>query len=223
MYNIEREPSEYLLACFFAECETQFRFLETKHGFKYFSGLVDYKGGRQIITPYKNQTIENGFQAMTRYEKDDDAFEIIFDDMYLSLEGYAYYNRINRFEFSEVLEAAKKTDSVLTGKKPVHHRDGVREAIEQIATPFKNHIKHFVAPTPKLIERALTMRGKRIEHKVRSHYEAIVQEACAKAAKAFLKKNYQSVIELLSPYERDLSAADLKKLEKAKKNCQMPL
>ncbi len=222
MYNIEREPSEYLLACFFAECETQFRFLETKHGFHYFSGLVEYKGGRQIITPYKNQTIENGFQAMTRYEKDDDAFEIIFDDMYLSLEGYAYYNRINRFEFSEVLEAAKKTDSALTGKKPVHHRDGVREAIEQIAAPFKSHIQYFIDPGEKQIERALTMRNKRMEHNIRAHHETIVQEASAKAAKAFLEKNYQFVIELLSPYKKDLSAADLKKLEKAKKSCKTP-
>ena len=227
MYNKKQEPSKDLLSCFFTECETQFRFLELEHGFHYFSGLVQYKGGRAIITPYKDhkdQTIKNGFQAMTRYEKDDDAFEIVFDDMYLSLEGYAYYNRVHRFEFSEMLEAAKRSDSaILIKKKSVSHKESLRETVKQMAAPFRSHIEHFIKPNPKLIERALTMRGKRMEHQIRSHYKTIIEESCTKAAKAFLEKNYQSVIKLLMPYERDLSAADLKKLEKAKQNCKSPV
>ena len=42
MVGMLQNNARDLLTCFFAECESGFRFLELKHGYSYMSGLVDY-------------------------------------------------------------------------------------------------------------------------------------------------------------------------------------
>ena len=102
-----QEPTEQLLACFFTECESQFRFLEQKYGFTYLSGLVEYRGGRQIIQPYQNQAVEPPFQAVTRYEKDDVCLEITYGDKEQVLEPYVYFGTIYRLAAAEILMARR--------------------------------------------------------------------------------------------------------------------
>ncbi len=220
MGNKEQDSSQELLTCFFAECETQFRFLELKHDYHYFSGLVHYSDGRQVITPYKNQSIDGVFWAATRYEKDESVFEIIFGDKDFSLEGYACFDRINRFGFEQIMDAAKKPNADIGGGRQIYSAEEVQETLQDIAQPFKNHLQYFTRPSPKLIERALNMRGKRMQHQIYERYKSMVEDASAKAAKAFLEKDYGAVVELLLPFERDLSASDRKKLEKARAKCK---
>ncbi len=218
MGKVVQISSRELLTCFFEECEVRFNFLERKHGFSYISGLVSYKGGRQIITPYKNQDALDSFWATTRYEKDNDSFEIVFADGEFRVEGFACYNRIDRFAFTEILRAAKKPNPVISGNPWVQHREAMQETIQQMADSFKGHAACLLDPGEKLIDRAYAMRAKQIERQIRNQYKADVKSASTKAAKAFRAKDFREVIELLSLYEKDLGPSDRKKLEKARKS-----
>ena len=220
MTNKLRDSSRDLLACFFSECESRFRFLEQRHGYSYLSGLVEYRQGRQIITPYQGEDILGSFRAVTRYEKDDLSLEILYGDAEYSVEGYAYFQHIYRLNLSEILSAVKKSDHDIRGNWLVTRKDMLEKTLNGMAESLRKHKRFFIDPNPKIIDRAMTMRSKRIEQAVREQYRKDIQHASTQAARAFMEKNFRRVVEIYSPYEKDLNAADLKKLMLARKNLQ---
>ena len=218
MNNKLRASSGDLLTCFFTECESQFRFLEQKHGYSYLSGLVEYRGGRQIITPYRNQFIDGPFRAVTRYEHDSINLEIVYGDKDYALEAYACYEHIYRLSLSDILSAVKKPDAGRTRHWLVTHEELVQDSVRSIANTVRKQWRHFLNPKPKVIERALSIRSKLMEQAIREQYKQEMDMASREAAKAFLEKDFTMVLMLLMPYERDLSPGDAKKLGLARRS-----
>ena len=219
----ESGPSaQDLLSCFFSECERHFRFLEQKHNFGYLSGLVEYQRNYKIIKPFQDKVAlpnaREDFTAITRYERDEMAIEIGFSKIQLSIEGHVYFDPVQRFEFSEVLTAAKKHAQGIGGDIGLTHEDMIASALEDMAKDMKTHIKYFVKPQNKLIERAQVIRSKRIEHAVREHFKTLLEDTSRDAARAFMNKDYKKVMTLLQPFEPYLPNADMKKLILARKH-----
>ena len=192
--------------------------MEQKHGYSYLSGLVEYRQGRQIITPYNRQNIQGPFLAVTRYEKDNQSLEILYGDKEFAIESYLYYDQVYRLSLGQMLAAVKKSDAGPTRHWLVTHEDLIVESIAGIARTVKKQWRHFLCPTPKIIERALTIRGKLMEQAVREQHKQDIEDASREAARAFMEKDFLKVIALLVPYERHLSASDLKKLTLARRN-----
>ena len=161
MNNKTRGSAQNLLACFFKEGENRFRFLENKHGYSVISGLVEYRQGRQIITPWRGQAVTEPFRAVLRFEKDDQALEIFYGEKEFIIEGYAYYDRFYRLGMGEMLRAVRKGDPDTTRSWLAIHEDLVAESMQRMAHTVKRHWKPFLRPAPKIIERALTIRSKR--------------------------------------------------------------
>lgn len=206
-----------LLQCFFAACEKEFRFLEQEHGYRYISGLAEYRDKYQIIVPYQNQGITDDFLAMTRYEKDDKAFEILFSSDHFVLEGHVYYDPVNRFEISEILAAAKKDHKGMIGGWGLSQSDVLTQTIQSMAKNLSENIGYYLKSDERLMSRALVIRNKRIEQAVRKQFKLQVTSACKQASKAFVQKNYEHVVKLLQPLEFYLDPSDLKKLKLARK------
>ncbi len=215
MNHVVRASSRDLLSCFFEECEKQFRFLERQHGFLYLSGLAEYKKNYKIIVPYLNAPVKEPFLALTRYEKDDQAIEILYGADNFTIEIFLYLDAITRLSLKDLM-LAMRIDTVFS--KPLVWMTEVgmlRESLEVFAKALQQYNKKFLNPSEKLIDRALTMRGKLTEQAVRAHYEVAKNEASAKAAQAYVRKNYPLVVEVLTPFVKDLGPADLKKLKRA--------
>lgn len=211
-----------LLACFFNECERNFRFLEEGHHFGYLSGLVEYHKNYKIIKPYKNSMpnsqISGNFLAITRYEREELALEIQFSKSKLALEGYMYLDGIHRLEFSEILAAAKKETSEVARSAGLSDTVLIEAAVKSMSTAIKEHKKYFISPSERQIERAATIRHTRLEQAVREHFKMQILDACTEAARAFTGKNYKRVVDLLEPVEAHLTMADSKKLNLARKH-----
>lgn len=86
-----------------------------------------------------------------------------------------------------------------------------------MAESLKDNLQIFTDADQKIIDRARTMRSRRMKQAIYNQYKKDLKEVCARAAKAFINKNYRQVIEYLMPYEQDLPKADLKKYEIAKR------
>jgi len=206
-----------LLQCFFASCEQHFRFLEKDHKFSYISGLAEYRDNHKIIKPYHNHNVTTDFIALTRYEKGMQAIEILYGEQHFFLEGYVYYDKIQRFEFSEVLAAVKKDDRYIAGEWGLTDKSMIEKVIKKIAGTLESNIDLYTQRNEKVLARASVIRNKRIEQAVRKHFEKQIHEACLYAAKAFVEKNYAEVVALLQPLAFYLNAGDLKKLRLAEK------
>lgn len=212
-----------LLTCFFTECERQLRFLEQEHGFYYLSGLTRYHNGRQIIMPYQGQDYTPPFFATTRYELGDLALEVTYSDETYRLEVQVFYNRIQRLQLHEILKAAKKMvwlrDQDFIASSP----RALKKCIERIQAVLHKHGDLVLTPSDRLLEKAQAIRDTLLEQNIREQYKKDMHQASTLAARAFLQKEFPRVIELLSPYERDLGAADLKKLDQARKKILLSL
>ena len=194
------ESAENLLPCFFSECESQFRFLEQEHGYTYLSGMVEQHQTRQIIRPYKkNQETPETFQAITRYEKDDHVLEITYGKKEFIIESYTYFDHVYRLTLCELLAAAKRENKDVKANRWNLREEQITEVIKKMAASFKENKDDFLNPNPKTIDRALTMRSKRIEQGVRDIYKESLKHISVEAARAFLKKDFKKVIELLTP------------------------
>ncbi|MCK5284996.1 MAG: hypothetical protein KAJ86_05360 [Alphaproteobacteria bacterium] len=204
-----------LLTCFFAECESAFRFLELNHGYSHISGIVNYKQGRQIIIPYKGQSIDGCFLVVTRYEKNNHAIEIIYGGAEFMIEVYSFFDQIHRLSFSDILRATKKKNIILNNNQWLMRESQIKYTICLMADVIEKNKTAFITPSKNFIDRALTMREKRMENLIRAQYNRDKAYVCILAAKAFLNKDYRRVIELFRPFERDLSIADKKKLRLA--------
>lgn len=223
MNHVVRASSRDLLACFFEECEKQFRFLERQHGFLYLSGLAEYRKNYKVITPYLNGPVKEPFLALTRYEKGERAVEILYGEDNFTIEIFMYLDAITRLSLKDLM-LAMRIDSVFA--KPLVWMTEIgmlRESLEVFAKALQQNDRKFLNPSEKLIDRALTMRGKLTEQTIRAHYEVAKNEASEKAAQAFVRKNYGVVVEILEPFIKDLGAADLKKLKRAQEKLGLPV
>ncbi|MCC7305841.1 MAG: hypothetical protein IT558_06235 [Alphaproteobacteria bacterium] len=219
MISHEAVVTDSLLACFFTECEKEFRFLEQELGFTYYSGLAEYREGRLVIQPYDpGENYESNGQAVTLYEKDATAFEISYNQENFVLDLYLYFGQVYRLELSEMLRAAKK--EMLPGMDaPFHVRPAeLAKVLKEAALLLRDNKDVILHPDGKILDRALTMREKLLEQRIREQYRKAFDAAREQAARAFLHKDYRQVLLLLSPFERDLDPADVKKLDIARKN-----
>lgn len=214
--DISDTAAQTALTKFFSECESKFRFLELQHNFSYLSGLTEYKNNSKIIKPYAHQELDNSFLAVTRYEKNETAFEITFSPSTSKLECLAYYGPILRFSLEEILIAGRRSQDAgdqtlsLTVTETPH-------TLAKIADTLQNNMDIFCAPSEKMIGRALTIRNARLETAIRKNFAERLKSLTFSAARAYREKNYRQVIALLNPYKNYLGAAELKKLELAKK------
>lgn len=214
-----RASSSDLLACFFSECEKRFRFLEQRHGYSYLSGMATYKNNYKIIVPYTHtSSVQDPFLAVTRYEKDNHALEILYGDDDYIMEVFIYIDPITRISLKDLM-AAKRVPYAMPDKMSwVTQNALIEKMVQAFAHTVKEHKKSFLLPDAKLVERALTMRSKLTEQTVRAHYKKGMEDASVRAAQAYMQKNYQEAVETLEPFEKNLSKSDLKKLKLAREN-----
>ncbi len=207
-----------LLRCFFSECERNFRFLEERYGYHFICGLAEYQKNYKIIKPLNDQKIYDSFSAITRYEKEEHAIEIVYGNEQFLIEAYTFYNPYDRFELSEILTAARRNDEELNGDWGVTNPDLIQKTIKRLANNLQSHARIVLDPKAKLLERAMTIRNTRLEQAIRQKHSDSIENACKDAASAFRKKDYRRVVQLLEPHKGYLKKADIKKLERARKS-----
>jgi len=211
--------AEQLLKCFFSECERQFRFLEQRYGYNFFCGLSEYQKNYKIIRPYNGQQeIGESFLATIRYEKDHTAIEIIYSSDQFFIEGYMFYSPADRFEFSEILTAARKSNGNIAGDWGITDNFIITKTLQTMSACFEKNSHILLDPSVKLMDRALRIRHTRLEQAIRTQHSENIKEICAQAALAFREKNYRLVVKLLEPCRDYLKKADLKKLDRARQN-----
>jgi hypothetical protein len=208
--------AQITLKKFFSECESKFRFLELHYNFIYLSGLVEHKNNSKIIKPYAHQELDNSFLAVTRYEKNETAFEITFSPSASALECLAYYGPILRFSLEELLIAGRRSQDAGEQALSLTITD-TPHTLTKIADTLQNNMDIFCAPSEKMIGRALSIRNARLETAIRKKFSERLKSLTFSAARAYREKNYRQVIALLHPYKNYLGAAELKKLELARK------
>ena len=211
----EQFPLSALLKCFFAESENHFGFLERRYGFTPISGMIEYFKNYKIIKPFREQDIESSFSAVARYEKNNQALELTYGDDQFSIQGYAYFNPVDRYEFSEIMDAARKQfqthdDWGLTNP------DMIAATTQELAKTVSSNARIFLDPSPRLLERIQTIRDTRLEHAIRQRHSDTLKIVGLEAARAYREKDYRRVIELLEPHRHYLKKAELKKLDRAK-------
>ncbi|MCF8496213.1 MAG: hypothetical protein K9G62_06060 [Alphaproteobacteria bacterium] len=218
MSTVPAYAADTLLSCFFKRCEEHLTFLETRHGYAPVIGLTRFSRGRQIIYPYRPGNTALPFRACARFENGALTLEFSYGEDDLRLDVFLYYRNIYRLSLPEILEAAQKQDSSCESKTHLATPACVAEAIENLAFSIRAHKRYFLKENERLIEKALTMRAIRLEHKIREQLRSDLSLVSVRAAEAYAHKDYKKVIALLTPYKNYLSPADIKKLEKARAN-----
>lgn len=218
MNQIVSANSHDLLTCFFQESEKQFRFLEEEHGYMYLSGLAEYQKNYKIIKPYKNdrQDGKPPFFAVTRYEKQTHAIEILYGDKQYVLEIYIYPDMVTRLNLREIIAAMRSDYPIMQNVSHLLEKEKITQSLALFSQVMQKNPK-IIEPSERLIERATTMQSKLMEQGVREHLKKLVQNASILAAEAFVDKNYTKVIDLLEPLEGYISISDQKKLNIARK------
>lgn len=218
--NHKLEYSDFLNR-FFAVCEKQFYVLE-ELDFNKIYGLVHYRNMSQIIEPYNGQSVELPIIVVCRYEKDEIALEIKYDSAQYCLEALIYYHWVHRLSWQDLINPHLSVADRIDPHFQVHLSSLVQK-IEQYRDLLRGNIKTLTNPDPKRVDEALKVRAKLIEQQIRKTYKENLDQACQKAAKAFVLRDYKMVIELLTPYRSDLRAAELKKLVIAKRRLLEPV
>lgn len=219
MYNnTASEAHDNNLSCFFTMCEHEFRFLEVDHDFSYFSGLLEYIKGRHVLRPCNPKTIHGqSFDAATIYDNGKQTLEITYNGETSVLDFFVCYNRINRFALAEIISAARWSFPPKTQRLFSPDVETLKTDIAAVAQIAKKNRAMMTDPDPKIIERTLTIREKKMEQQIRAQFRRDTDEARAQAAKAFVAKDYVRVIMLLTPYENYLDSGSAKKLTQARK------
>jgi hypothetical protein len=207
-----------LLDHYFAECERKFRFIEQQHGFSYLSGLAEYRNNSKIIRPYGGREIGGGeFMAITRYERGDVALEIQYGEARMAMECFVYFAPAQRFSLTEILTAARKAPKGKVVDWGITRSILIDENISRLSRTVQTHHKLVLDPGPKMLERMATIRDIQIEQAVRRQFTEMIRKASTQAAIAFREKNYREVVSMLEPYRNHLPAAELKKLQLARR------
>ncbi len=204
-----------LIQCFFTTAERVFRFLENDHDFHFLCGTLNHTNNYKIIKPYRGT--DESISVITRFEKDGHALELIYDTEFFIIDRFIYFSPFERFGLMELLEAAKiDTTSIDNKTKYFHDQNSIEHMLSTTAEVLKSNSKIVLRRDDLLMKRAAIMREARLEQIIRNKYAETIEHICTMAAKAFLEKNYKSVVMLLMPYQADLPKSELKKLELAK-------
>ena len=115
MYNNAAIMQSLLLSCFLTECEEELRFLETDYGFGYFSGMLEYTKGRQILRPCTThisaeQSVDHALEIATIYDNGRAALEVTYKPWQSRLNIYVCYGRIHRLLLSDMISAVHRED-----------------------------------------------------------------------------------------------------------------
>lgn len=211
-----------LLRCFFSQCERKFRFLEERHGYNFFYGLVEYRKNFKLIKAVESYDISGSFQAIVRYEKDEQALEMLYGSEQFQIEGYAYYNAIDRYTFSEILKASRKQTDMFQSDWGLTDPKLIEKTVSQFAYAVEKNARVLLDSNPKVLERANTIRNALLEQTIRQYHAEMLKRISEDAARAFREKNYRRVIELLNPHKEHLKKAELKKLQRAEELLRTP-
>lgn len=204
-----------LLRCFFDECERHFRFLENRFGYRFLCGLVEYRNNYKLIKPLDRRSVVGTFQGIVRYERDERALELLYGGEEFRIDGYIYYDPILRYEFEDIMMAARKKDPKLHGDWGVTSPDLIHRTIVNMAEACEKHSSVLLNPNPKVLERATVMRRSLLEEAVRQHHARLLKKVSEDAARAFRERDYRRVVELLKPHEEYLKKGEFKKLKQA--------
>ena len=211
------ENTEALLTCFFTGCAEHFGFLHD-HGFNSVSGLSHYQKGRRILSPFcAPSNIAPPFEAATLFERDETAFEISYGGEHYTLNLHVCYAHVHRFLLRDVFQAARKPMASKLDTVRVPNIKSLENALENSAKTVRKNADFITDLNPKILERTLVIHDKLVEEKIRAQHQRDVEETERQAAKAYATLDYTRVVEMLTPYERYISAASAKKLDRARK------
>ncbi len=178
--------------------------------------MAEYRDNYKIILPFKNRHYDDPFLATTRYEFEQHAVEVLYGDENHHLEMFIYTDSFTRLSLQDLIHARRAGTDFTIEQNWLTCPKAITKTLSTFASYTREHAPHLLPPNEKLINRALTIRGKMIEQSIRAHYEKALKEAGERAAAAFMRKDYQTVIDILAPFVDDLPAADIKKLKLAR-------
>lgn len=208
---------EDLVAHFFECCDGSFDFLCKDYDFKKYNGMVAFHGGRKIIQPFKPRKKDEPQLVICRLEKNEIAIELTYDNEHMLLDSYIYFDFVNRFSLKDIANAAKKNRLEFGGDFVISSPVLITKEVERVASSINKEPQIFTQYDDKLVERALNIRSKQMEHAIREQHKQDLSTAIEKAAKAYREKDYRRVVELYKPFEPYLKLSDKKKYQRAVK------
>ena len=211
-------PLTELVTVFKAETNQSFQFLVDEHGFSNDSGLSDFSQPVSCLKNWNGETLPGIFWFIRRFSRSDMRFEIAYGDRELYVEGHWWFDESDQgFGLWEILLAADRYERNISGSAWVNSAEYMRKTISEMAGSLKENIDLFLNPGRQTIDRALKLRGDRLRYDKEQQRLKDLNRARVIAADAFRSKNYQRVIELLTPFEEVLSVADKKKIKLSEK------
>ena len=94
---------------------------------------------------------------------------------------------------------------------------GVKEATAKLAVLVKRYAGSALSNAPSIFAQLVDIQSRKSDELIRKWELADIRE---KVGKAWQEKNYGKIVELFDPVSKDLTLAELKKLEYAKKHWQ---
>src|SRR5262245_4166542 len=205
-----------LIEAFQSECEKAFAFLVAEHRFKRECGLSDFESPRPNLKSLDPEKIPNVFWAVQRFERGDIRIEIGFGDRELLVEG-CYWKQGQEFALWEILEAAGRDSSAISGNIWVNNPSSMSQTLQGMAGALREQLSLFLERPRSLFGRALALREQRRRAAHESERLHDLDRARNKASEAFRAKNYSRVISLLTPFTDILTEADKKKIALSEK------
>lgn len=145
------------------------------------------------------------FWWINRFIADGTTFEIGYGDREAIIETRLFFAAIRkRFEPWELLSAAQVTDPhAVTGQDRVLTPGSMTGIIAHIADGIREHWHILAKPTFELIERALVLRGKRLQQAQEEQRRRDRERASANASAAFHAGRFAEAIRPLEPFKSD--------------------
>jgi hypothetical protein len=212
------EHASKLIATFTQEVESSFRFLVDQYGFKQDAGLSDFGSPVSKLKRLNPRKVPGTFWFIERFVNREIRIEIGFGDREFIVEADWWYQKESHgFAMWEIFNAAGAKDNKIGGSAWVTSCEFMEQTVREMAKSTKENIDLFIKPSEVLIDRALEIRGSRLRYDQKKQKKRNLNRARNEAASAFREKDYQKVIELLSPYSEILSEADNKKIHLCRK------
>jgi hypothetical protein len=206
-----------LLEAFKQECDAKFAFLEDLHTAKKEFGLS--RGDKPIasLDKYAPDRIPACYLAVQRYRLKKVVIEIAYGDRESIAVVRIFYLRSKReFALFEILRSAGINDQRADGGGMLLSPEAIQETVSALSAALRQHLGLLVDPGQELFEAAEERRRKQAVQEKEDHRRAFLARARSLAADQFRQRNYQKVVELLSPFENILSKADREKVRIAR-------
>ena len=185
------------------------------------SSYTGYPGVSSLISRRHEDLDGRFFWWINRFIVDDTTFDVAYGDKEFLIETKLFYAGIrDRFAPWEILSAAQVDEPlVVSGETWVLSPDFITRVISRISNGIRQHWDILHKPTPKIIDRALVLRGKRMIFAQEEQRHQDRKRAEIKVSTAFHAGNYAKAKQLLLPFKDDveLTPASIKILEIIKK------